>query len=69
MVARVWGFQPAPGRGLYRGELGVQLTNSRTESIYNSRLELNHSFHSDFWKGIESDLFGFNFIPNRWRPG
>jgi hypothetical protein len=44
MAARVWCFQPAPGQGLYRCEPGMQHTNSRIESISNSRLESMISF-------------------------
>jgi hypothetical protein len=39
MTTRVWGFQPVLEWGLYRGELGMRHTNSRTESISISRLE------------------------------
>jgi hypothetical protein len=44
MAARVWGFQPALGRDLYRGDLGVRHMNSRTESISYSRLDSLSSF-------------------------
>jgi hypothetical protein len=44
MAARVWGFQPAPGQDLYRGELTVRHTNSRTESISYMRLDALSSF-------------------------
>jgi hypothetical protein len=44
MVARVWVFQPALGRDLYRGELTVRRTNSRTESISYLSLDSLNSF-------------------------
>jgi hypothetical protein len=44
MVARVWVFQPALGRDLYRGQLTVRCTNSRTESISYLSLDSLNSF-------------------------
>jgi hypothetical protein len=67
MVARVWGFQLALGWGLYRGELGVWHTNSRTESISYSRLHSLSSF--GFLERDKTGLVGFDFILKRWWPG